>query len=315
MKLTKKEAQKIADNYNLGKVGDVKYLSEGWVNWNFKLETKKGDYVVQILGGEFNKRKKEKMKIQFQVLDFLRRKNFPYEIPKPLTNRNKTNLMKFKSKYLWVYPYLKGKTKKKLNKKEFQEIAKVMAIFHKYLRDLKIKTSRDYYDFNWIINKYKILKKRKIKNKLDKLFIENSDFLLSILEKLEKLNYEKMILTHSDFKSSNLLFRKGKIKGILDFDNLEYAPKTKDVASSLTKAAYLGKNWNFLKQKIFLQEYKKFNSFSKKEEPLIMPVLLKDRICVFWWFYDEMKKNKDKAYNSMIKILNEINELLKEWKK
>ena len=223
--------------------------------------------------------------------------------------------MKFKSKYLWVYPYLKGKTKKKLNKKEFQEIAKVMAIFHKYLRDLKIKTSRDYYDFNWIINKYKILKKRKIKNKLDKLFIENSDFLLSILEKLEKLNYEKMILTHSDFKSSNLLFRKGKIKGILDFDNLEYAPKTKDVASSLTKAAYLGKNWNFLKQKIFLQEYKKFNSFSKKEEPLIMPVLLKDRICVFWWFYDEMKKNKDKAYNSMIKILNEINELLKEWKK
>jgi|TARA_Y100000034_G_scaffold52609_1_gene64611 Ser/Thr protein kinase RdoA (MazF antagonist) len=314
MKLTKKEAQRIANNYRLGKIKKVIYLSEGWVNWNFKLETDNGNYVVQFV--KYDKWKIKKMMVQFKLLKFLgnTKKDFPYKIPVPIKNIRKNYLMKHKNKSLWVYDYIEGQTKKKLTKKEFQEIAKAMALYHKYIFHFKEEPLGKYSNFNWIIEKYETLSKKKIKNKLDRLFVENSDFFLSILKKLKKLDYGKMIFTHSDFNNHNILFENGKLVGILDFDNLEYAPKIKDIAIGLTRGKYGSSEWDNKKKKIFINTYKKINLLSKKEESLLIPILIRDCCDTFWWFYEGMEKNREMAYDLMADAIQKTNKYLDEWK-
>ena len=60
-KLTKKEAQRIADLYDLGKVKSVELFSRGLVNFNYQLKTSKGTYVVRIIGHELTTYKKQKL--------------------------------------------------------------------------------------------------------------------------------------------------------------------------------------------------------------------------------------------------------------
>jgi len=59
MKLTKKEAQKIADNYDLGMVKSLNLIKKGLVNHNYILKSEKGDFIIRILGHEFDDWKKK----------------------------------------------------------------------------------------------------------------------------------------------------------------------------------------------------------------------------------------------------------------
>ena len=316
MRLTKKEAQKIANSYKLGKIRRVTYLSSGWVNWNFKLETSSEKYVIQILGGrEFDEWKKNKMKLQFEVLDYLSKRNFPYEIPLPIKNKSRRYLMKFKNRQLWIYKYIEGEQKGRLDKKEFQEIAKLTATYYKYMKDFKRKRDNGFYNFNWIFSQYKKLSKKKPKNKLDKLFVENAEFFINVLKKTQKVNYGKTIITHSDFNDANVLFKGNKVVGVIDFDNVSEAPKVQDIMISLLQTNYIRRRWENEKEKIFFREYEKILPLSKKEKSLIFPLLLKYEAILFWWFYTGMEKNRNKAYSSMMESLRETKRILKLWEK
>ena len=165
------------------------------------------------------------------------------------------------------------------------------------------------------MERYKTSSRKKTKNKLDKLFVENSNFFLSILEELNKLDYGKMIFTHSDFNNHNILFKNGKIVGILDFDNLEYAPKIKDIAIGLTRGNYGDLEWDNKKKRIFINAYKKKNLLSKKEESLLIPILIRDCCDIFWGFYEGMEKNRKRAYILMLDAIKKTKKLIREWKR
>jgi len=82
MKLSKVEAGRIAREYGLGAVKSLKPFSGGWVNYNYQLESEKGNFVVRVLGlikGYTEKALKE----EFRVLSYLHEKSFPYGIPYP----------------------------------------------------------------------------------------------------------------------------------------------------------------------------------------------------------------------------------------
>ena len=64
MKLTKKEAEKICELYNLGKLKSIKLFSEGLVNYNYELKSDKGSFVVRIIGSELHKYKRQKLELE-----------------------------------------------------------------------------------------------------------------------------------------------------------------------------------------------------------------------------------------------------------
>ena len=315
MNLTNPQAKKICDSYNLGKLISYKPVTEGYVNYSFIFTTDKGKFIVQVFGIEFNKWKKRRIKLQFKVLEFLKKNKFPYKIPEPVKNKNKSYFMNYKKRKLWVYPYIEGDSKKRLTKNEFQELAKAVAVFHKYIAPLKDQGDKDYFNFDWILGEYENLKKIKPKSKLDKLMQENIDFFMNVIKKIKALNPGKMILNHSDFKNNNVLFKGRKIVGIIDFDNIKAAPIAGEIGTALMRSDYLEREFSKKKLKIFLEEYERIIPLSKKEKELIIPVILKEYSMVFMWFYNGMEKHRDRAYMHMQETIDKTKRLLRIWGK
>jgi len=308
MKLSLKDAYKISKLYNLGKVRKTKLIKNGLVNYNFILETEKGEFIVRFLGHKLDKYKKQRLMLESKVLNYLKNRNFPYQTPIPIKNKKGKYLSNINNRAFWIYKKIEGDSfKGKINDEMIKEIAKALATYHKYIKNLKINKKDPYiFSIDWIIKRYSKLKKIKIKNKEDKLFADNSRFFSECLDKINKMNFKtNLTITHSDFQKDNLLFRKNKVVAILDFDNLEIAPRINEIAYSI-------KNFKKEKQKVFLKEYEKINPLSKKEKAMIIPLIIRNNCITFWWFYAGMKKRKNRRCNLMNYNIKMTRDLVKE---
>lgn len=313
MKLTKTNAQKIANEYSFGKVKKVKYLSEGYVNYNYLFDTTKGKYSVQIIGDKLDNWKKERMALQFKVLNHLVKTKFPYQVPVPVKSKTGGEIIQKDNKYLWAYPFIEGETPKKITKKIFQDIAKLTVDYHKGVSSLGILKDNAFYNgMHWLSGEYQKLKKVVPKNNLDKIMLRHVDLFENLLEQLKKIKYGKRLITHSDINSNNIILRDGKLVGLIDFDNIMAAPRAKDFAMALERNTYLTKNWSKRKQDIFLNEYNKHIPISKVEKKLIIPLILLENCGLFKWYYGGMEKRRDHAYRAMINMIIETKHLVKE---
>jgi Ser/Thr protein kinase RdoA (MazF antagonist) len=312
MKLTDVQVEGICKLYRLGKFISYDEIKEGYMNYDFLFKTSKGKFIIQILGGKFDKWKQDSMKLEFAVLSFLRKKNFPYEMPRPIKNVNGDYTSDFGGKKLWTYRFLEGESKDKLNMEEFKQLARATALYHKYIKKFEDKNKKAFSDFDWIIKNYENFRRLRSKNNIDRLMLQNIDFYIGLLRKLERLDYGKFTFIHGDLDGCNVIFERGRLKGMIDFDNIEYAPLAKDIAIIILRENYLGKGWSRRKLDVFLREYKKINSLDKKTRDLIIICALKDYCSLFCWYYNGMKKHRERAYDHMKEALKRTKELLDE---
>lgn len=293
MKLTKKEAEKIVKLYDLGELKKFKLNPGGAVNYNFDFHTSKGIYIIRILGHKMTKWKKEKLELEFELLDFLKNNEFPYKVPEPLKNNIGKFLFKLNNNYFWVYEKIPGKVNYKYN--NLREVAKALATFHKLTKKFNLNLKQKYYDLNWLSLKYFEIRRKishlKKMNKVDKLVEDNLNLFESALNRIIKINYSKnIILTHSDFGVHNFLFKGNKITALLDFDNLGSNPRAKEISYPLRRLCFVGGRLSKLKMKLFLKEYEKIIKIKKEEKDILLPMMVLDNCNVFWWVYMEMKK-------------------------
>ena len=302
----------ILKTYNLGNIKSIKKIKTGHVNYDFDSKTNKGDFIIQIIGDKFNKWKKDRLKIQFELLTFLKNKKFPYECPNPLKNKYGRYLLRLNKHHIWIYKKIEGKFYKHYNLNHFKEIAKSLATYHNYIKNFKCH-DEDFFNNDWLFEKYSEMKKIESNNKLDTLMLDNIDLFENILEKISETDFmkSKFVLTHSDFSNENLIFEKDRLKGIIDFDNLQMAPVEKDIAIAVKRCNYLAKGFNKKKLDVFLKEYRKYSLLSI-DERLIFLSLIKDNCSLFWWFYSGMKKSNEKErYNALLETVKETKKLIK----
>lgn len=315
MKLTKKEAEKVVELYNLGELRGFELNPNGNVNYNFDFRTLKGDYMVRLLGHKMSKWKEERLDLEFGFLNFLNDKKFPYAVPCPLKNKNGNFVFKLNENYLWVYKKIPGEVNCKSLK--IQEVAKALAILHKFAKKFKLNPKEKYYDIDWLFSKYseireKVSKLKKI-NEIDKLVVENLDLFEFALKRIIKMNYRKEImLTHSDFGAHNLLFKENKVIGILDFDNLGVNPKVKEIAYPMQRLCFINNKLDKKKMNQFLKEYEKVIKLTKKEKDMILPMMVLDSCGVFWWAYMAMQKKPEKGIYFLKENISKLKYLLHE---
>jgi homoserine kinase type II len=318
-KLTLKEARKIADNYSLGKVEKVEPFGGGAVNFNYELKTSKGIFVIRIFGSDLTEYKRERIKLEKEVLLYLEKKGFPYDIPVPLKNKFGRYYSKIGNKNYWIYRKLEGEIfKKKFRGESLKELAKAIAIYHKYISNLKVnKKGKDIFSLFWLNEKYSKLEKRlkeiKSRNKTDNLVKKNFPLFKEMLEKLNKMDFKiNLIVVHDDLTHDNLLFKKGKLTGIIDFDSVKIAPRVEDVAYS-SRLSCIGKRGiNKKTMSLFLKEYERIVPLTKDEKALIIPLIIRSHCVVFWWIYAEMKKMQDKKYWMLKWSVDQVKALEKE---
>lgn len=309
MKLRKKEISLIMRIHNLGKFISVELFGEGYDNYNFKLTTTKGIFVIQIFNEALNKRKKEKIEPQFKILNHLKKKNFPYKIPSPIKNINRRYLTKFRKTSYWIYKFIEGEVYKKYNKEQLKEVAKAMAIYYTYVKDIKVDPKK-IFDFDRYLREFEILKKKKAKNDVDRIFQENYSIYVDFLKKLKKIDFRKnVVYLYNDFNNTNLLFRGNKLIGIIDFNDLAIVPRVKEIAHGLRRVFFDGEEK--LKRKIVLREYEKVSPLTKEEKKLIIWLQLLELCVLFLWAYGWLKKKKEEQKSLMQEILDETKNLIK----
>lgn len=304
MKLTKSEIKKICEKYELGKIKEIIYLKGGMISHLFIFKTDKGKFIVKKLGYSLrNDYWAGQKKIEFAVLDYLHKKKFPYEIPRFIKNKKHKYILRIGKSLFEVYPKIAGRKLIKLQDNEWRELAKAMAIYHKYIENFRpFWFTKNLDNYSWMLEKYKKMSRAKPMEQIDKLMLTNLDFFTKLLKKLMAMDLNKnLLIVHGDFSRSNILFLNGKINGVIDFENLKYAPKAKDIATLINKIGSDGKHFN-----LFIKEYKKYNKLSKEEMHNIPALILFHNCNLFWWVYLGMKKRPELRYKAMKDLIKRV---------
>ena len=321
MKLTKKEINEIIKIYDLGKYKSIKEFKHGWINYNFSLKTDKGNYVVRILGKKYRRNNRPLSEREFGVLDYLNKVDFPYKVPLPMRAKDNKILIKINGKRIWVYRRLPGVSKDPIYiiKKPVRETAKALAIYHKFIKDYPGKKIRKHDLMKGLTQNYKLMARVKPKDEADRLMLENLDMFNRALNKVKKIKFNtEMLMTHTDFSSANLLYdNKNNVVSIIDFENVGYAPKIRDIGHmfrSMCRKEH--------QRKEFVRVYEKYNKLTKREKGLLYWIAIRDNCFYFSLFYNKRVlkggSEKEKIKKRIILMnwaIDSNKELLKEVEK
>lgn len=312
MKLIKKDLQSIADRYNLGKINSLYLIKGGLINTNFLVSTSNGNFIIRFLRKKLSKDYLDRKAIEFYVLEEFKKRKFPYKIPQPIKNSSGKIIGLFNSRRFFVYPYISGEEVKKLNNSQIREIAKGLAIYHNYIEKIPLTTNKkNVSDLTWVARNYVEMGKVRPKNKLDRLMKKNLEFFNNELQKNIIMCFkERRILAHGDFQQSNLLFSKNKLIAILDFDNIDWSSRMKDISISIKRVCLTNDYLDQKKIDLFTKEYKKYHPLSKRDILLIKPCILHNYCIIFWWAYNGHMKNEKNRYGVLKRVIIETKNLV-----
>ncbi len=208
--------QLIAGEYPV-KAGKIKQFKNGVMNLNFCVTTDRGLMVFRLPGH----RGKSRTKMERDMLSMLAKQGFP--CPAPLSTSAKKSLL---------YPMLPGEPATKATPKLMQEVGTRLGEMHRHFKNHKPHGKRERWepeDIERLIPAWRSRFKRAGYPKSD-------EYLSWIESELEQCRIPKNLprgWTHQDLKPENTLVHRGKLSGILDFDNAYEGALLHDVTTSI----------------------------------------------------------------------------------
>jgi homoserine kinase type II len=302
------EIEKILDNWDIGKVVYIKKLNKGAVNNNWLIKTNDNKYVFR----KFNKEHKiSNLKFELSYLLYLKDKKFPYKIPAPLLTNSKKGFLRRGKDLFGLYHFIEGDHTNKSGRKELSEIALMMTRFHDIIQKSGLnnqKSKKKNFGREGIIKEMEefISKIPSDKNKRDKIFLRESKKMIDILKKLRADDYNslKQYPIHRDFNPENLLWKNGKLSGVIDFENVGNTNDifVRDIAILMQ---YFCKNKKFpldiKKAKFFIKEYQRYRKLKEKEIRVIIDLIIATNIEDFGYAYYLLINTPERAKISHLK--------------
>ena len=280
----------ISNNYpKIKNIKNIKLISHDNINSiNYLICTKKQNYILRNYKNYFENEKIEKI---CQILNYCAKNETL--VSKPIKN-NKRKYVDSKKRYYLTY-YYPGKNFQR-TKKEFLKFAQALALLHKTLEKNKIK-----YNFRTYNSQYKILNideiktirkiiySKKIKNESDRIFLKNFSLIIKALKhntKFVQANTNSKIkkqLIHFDLHPGNIIFNKGVVSAIIDFNLMRSGLRIQDITFGAFRFAInMSKNPKYVSDLIieFLIKYHQYNNLDTEEiiycgEYLIQSILIR----------------------------------------
>ena len=306
---SKHEFREILSNYKLGEFKDFKQLTGGTVQTNFVLQTTTGMIVFKY----YENRSLGSVLFESNLIRYLKSKNYP--CPAPLKNREGKYVGIYHEKPYVVFEFVEGQHLENPNevqkKQLIQKVAELQNITKKY------KPRNKKYRWNYGIELCRELAQKEAKkintaHAKDKLeWFENE---------LAKLHLPKSLpkgICHCDFHFSNILFKGGEFKALIDFDDANYTFLTYDLATLMNPflPSFDWNTWfNFKQEDIVFEfseaskivlEYTKYRTLSNNEKSHLFDVYkLSIMIDCIWYF--ERGDGKDFYEKRKIDYLNSL---------
>jgi Ser/Thr protein kinase RdoA (MazF antagonist) len=309
MKIRKNEVKEIIKNFNLGSLVSIEKISNGWVNDNYKLKTSKGVFVIRGMNDEVRKKPLTSSSLSFRVLEHLKSSKFDYQVPEPLKNAEGSYLLRLKNKNFMVYEMIKGIVPERLNRTQLKSMIHGLAQYHKSMKKFPLKKIRDEVRLKGLKKKLDTINATKSKSKLNVLARENIGLIVNLFNKIKSKTFEKNILAvHMDFHRKNMVYKGNELMGILDFDNIIFAPRILDIAHLIKTSADYSKTKFSKEVEFIIKEYSSINYLTKSEKKDVLLILARDCCIMFEYFYSH------KGYDCLLWTINTAKQVTKEIK-
>lgn len=260
--------QEILNGYNL-KLHSFGIPPKGTKNTTAIIQTNKGPFVLRIYAK--HGRSDERIGRELDFLSYLRQHGIPTSRIFP--NQKGELVSKYKQrKTVWrciLMEFLPGTNPKRYTKNRLRLLAETHAHIHllgaayakkhPYIGSRMKTLQDDFFSPRLDLNK--------IKNKSLKKFLERGrQFSVSLDRKLPQ-GYIQL-----DYARGNILLQKGKLTGILDFDDLTYAPLVICFGYTVWNALYASNDIN--KAHAYLSHYSRVRPPNKNELLLLRDIML-----------------------------------------
>ena len=305
----KQQFLEILSLYALGEYRDAQPVPQGTVQTNYFLQSAQGAFVFRY----YENRSRGSVLFETNLMHYLNRKNYP--CPTPLKNKQGDFVGMYCEKPYVIFEYIEGEQVESLDVDQKRQIIRKVAELQTIT-----KGYRSYYrTYRWNYNP-----------QLCRALGQEATKKLNTLEAKEKLQWlEKELsilrlpitlskgICHCDFHPSNILFKDGELKALLDFDDANYTYLTYDLAT-LINLFILSFNWHtwsqfekdapmfdFIQAKETVLEYSKYRPLSHNEKRHLFDVYKLSILFDCIWYYAR-GDGKDFYEKRKIDHLNEI---------
>lgn len=212
----------LAQRWPIGKVKKVERYAQGQHNQTFKVDAERGEYSLRI----YNYKKPHQIEFEISLLNLL--KGLP--VPQLVALANGKYIAKIDRKYAIMYRFLPGAHLQGFTSEQLQDVGRFIGKFQ--VRGKRFYWNKPRYHF-YDLPDAKIKRFEEISRKSKLPYLE---YLASIIIELKENRLSSTLPQgpiHVDIKPENVLFDKGKLSGIIDFDNSYIGPLLLDLAKSM----------------------------------------------------------------------------------
>ena len=206
--ISKENLNTFLEDYSLKEIHSFEGINEGIQNTNYKIKIDAKDFILTIYE---NINSIDDLDFFLSLMNYLSSKGI--KCPIPIKNSKSNYVGEIKSKPAALLTFLDGKSTLNIKKNHTFEIGKVLAEMHLNTKDFPLKKTNDLSVDGW----EKLLIKNK--NKIDKfeknLYKKIEDKIIIIRKKWPKDLPSGVI--HADLFPDNVLFKDGKVSGLIDF--------------------------------------------------------------------------------------------------
>ena len=247
----------VAACHGLGKLAKATGVPAGSVNTHYLLETSKGKFFLKI--DEVKGRPEAQRELD--LLLFLREHRFP--CPQPLADRQGHYFHDYAGKVLSVYPRLSGRafSEAELTTAHLEQVGQILASLHVIGQTYREEVENRF-SFERIVALYESVKKRV--PGYFKQVIHTLDDEIAHQHQYQEDKLPKGVI-HGDLFADNLLFRAGKVVGVLDFEAACHGKFIYDLATAVNALCYVDKGYVIERFNALLRGYQSVRTLSLPE--------------------------------------------------
>lgn len=257
IRLTKKSLENFLANYNIGHLLKFQKIAKGFANQVYILKTSKGQFILKII----ERNNPYRVRYEVDLLNHL--KGLP--TPRPIKTTKGEYLANFAtSNKAFIYHYLSGNQRTLFNKTMLRQVGRFLAKFHLQTKNFKSKIIRiEFYNITPRLLKRMIKVSGRLKDD------QVTEQLPYIKKNLLRYSLPKSLpqgAMHIDLKPENVLFKKGRITGVVDFDNSYIGPLVLDLANTMMWFCSKKGKFNISQALAIYRSYQQTRKLTKQEK-------------------------------------------------
>lgn len=276
-KFSKRDFERILSSYEVGTLRSAKPISKGTVQTNYILETSQKKMVLRY----YENRSKGYALFESNLIKYLTNKNYP--CPDIVPNKQGKTVGIYNTKPFIIFEFVEGKNLEKPKTEQKKQLVKKVAELHILTKDYNPKYRQYRWNYNLsLCSKLAVREAKRIDtyNSRKKL-----KWFLKELSTIELPTSLPKCICHCDFDFSNILFKGGKFKALLDFDDANYTYRIFDLASLVNPFSkkFDWDTWSSFKKgvdvfdfkeaRFIMHEYITHNKITKKERDHFFDIL------------------------------------------